>query len=221
MQYEADRGNDIAGEPSLTELTSKAIDILDNNEKGYFLVVESGRIDHGHHAGSAYNALTDTIEFSNAVQAAIDSTNPEETLILVTADHSHVFTIAGYPKRGNPILGKVVNVGATEPALAGDGMPYTTVGYTNGKGFRNLVNETDADLSYNDDALAGRQNLTTVDATTTGFHQETTVPLSSETHAGEDISLHASGPGAHLAQGVIEQSVVFHLINQSLGLIAK
>lgn len=221
MQYEADRGNDIAGEPSLTELTSKAIDILDNNEKGYFLVVESGRIDHGHHAGSAYNALTDTIEFSNAVQAAIDSTNPEETLILVTADHSHVFTIAGYPKRGNPILGKVVNVGATEPALAGDGMPYTTVGYTNGKGFRNLVNETDADLSYNDDALAGRQNLTTVDATTTGFHQEATVPLSSETHAGEDISLHASGPGAHLAQGVIEQSVVFHLINQSLGLIAK
>ena len=45
--------------------------------------------------------------------------------------------------------------------------------------------------------------------------------MSSETHAGEDISLHASGPGAHLAQGVIEQSVVFHIINQSLGLIAK
>ena len=221
MQYEADRSNDIAGEPSLTALTSKAIDILDNNEKGFFLVVESGRIDHGHHAGSAYNALTDTIEFSNAVQAAIDNTNPEETLILVTADHSHVFTIAGYPKRGNPILGKVVNVGATEPALAGDGMPYTTVGYTNGKGFRNLVNETDADLTYSADAVAGRQDLTTVDTTSTGFHQEATVPLSSETHAGEDISLHASGPGAHLAQGVIEQSVVFHIINQSLGLIAK
>ena len=221
MQYEADRSNDIAGEPSLTELTSKAIDILDNNDKGYFLVVESGRIDHGHHAGSAYNALTDTIEFSNAVQAAVDATDPEETLIIVTADHSHVFTMAGYPKRGNPILGKVVSVGSTEPSLASDGMPYTTLGYTNGKGFRNLVNETNADLSYNDDALAGRQNLTTVDTITTGFHQETTVPLSSETHAGEDISLHASGPGAHLAQGVIEQSVVFHLINQSLGLIAK
>jgi alkaline phosphatase len=221
MQYEADRSNDIAGEPSLTELTTKAIDILDNNDKGFFLVVESGRIDHGHHAGSAYNALTDTIEFSNAVQAAINNTNPEETLILVTADHSHVFTIAGYPKRGNPILGKVVNVGATEPALASDGMPYTTLGYTNGKGFRNLVNETDADLTYNDDALAGRQDLTTVDTTTTGFHQEATVPLSSETHAGEDISLHASGPGSHLAQGVIEQSVVFHIINQSLGLIAN
>ena len=221
MQYEADRANDIAGEPSLTEMTSKAIDILDNNDKGYLLVVESGRIDHGHHAGSAYNALTDTIEFSNAVQAAIDNTNPEETLILVTADHSHVFTIAGYPKRGNPILGKVVNVGATEPALADDSMPYTTVGYTNGKGFRDLGTETNADATYSDDAVAGRQDLTAVDTTSSGFHQEAAIPLGSETHAGEDISLHASGPGAHLAQGVIEQSVVFHIINQSLGLIAE
>ena len=221
MQYEADRENDIAGEPSLTELTSKAIDILDNNEKGFLLVVESGRIDHGHHAGSAYNALTDTIEFANAVKAAVANTNPEETLILVTADHSHVFTIAGYPKRGNPILGKVVNVGDTEPTLAADGMPYTTVGYTNGRGFRNLTNETNADATYGDDSVADRQDLTAVDTTATGFHQEATVPLSSETHAGEDISLHATGPGAHLAQGVIEQSVVFHIINQSLGLIAN
>ena len=125
MQYEADRANDIAGEPSVAEMTEKAINILDNNDKGFFLMVESGRIDHGHHAGSAYNALTDTLAFEAAVKAAYENTNPEETLILVTADHSHVFTIAGYPKRGNPILGKVVNVGSDEPATAADDMPYT------------------------------------------------------------------------------------------------
>ncbi|OKY26957.1 alkaline phosphatase [Thalassotalea sp. PP2-459] len=221
MNYEADRENDISGEPSLSQMTEKAIDVLSNNDKGYLLVVESGRIDHGHHAGSAYNALTDTIEFANAVQKAIDATNPEETLILVTADHSHVFTIAGYPKRGNPILGKVVNVGATEPALAADGMPYTTLGYTNGLGFRNLQMETDADQSYNESAVAGRQDLTIVDTNTPGFHQEAAIPMGSETHAGEDISLHAQGPGAHLAQGVIEQSVIFQLINKSLGLIGN
>lgn len=219
MQYEADRANDIAGEPSLTELTTKAIDVLDNNDKGFLLVVESGRIDHAHHAGSAYNALTDTIEFSKAVQAAIDSTNPEETLILVTADHSHVFTIAGYPKRGNPILGKVVSVGEIEPAEAADGMPYTTLGYTNGLGFRNLVDETNANATYSDDHAAGRHDLTGIDTTTSGFHQEALVPLGSETHAGEDISLHAMGPGAHLVQGTVEQSVIFHIINESLNLI--
>ena len=218
MQYEADRANDVAGEPSLTDMTTKAIEVLGKNDNGFFLTVESGRIDHAHHAGNAYNALNDTIEFAKAVQAAVDNTNPEETLILVTADHSHVFTIAGYPKRGNPILGQVVAVGATTPSLAADDMPYTTVGYANGLGFRNLGSETDADASYTSAAVAGRVELNGVDTTTPGFHQEATVPMGSETHAGEDISLHAKGPGAQLAQGVIEQNVVFHLINQALEL---
>ena len=222
MQYEADRANDSdGGEPSLSAMTAKAIDILDNNDKGFFLTVESGRIDHGHHAGSAHGALTDTIEFANAVQAAVDATNPEETLILVTADHSHVFTIAGYPKRGNPILGKVVAVGQTTPSTAAGGMPYTTLGYTNGRGFMDLGAETNADASYSNPINAGRQDLTSVDPTTPGFHQEALIPTSSETHAGEDISLHAFGPGAHLAQGVVEQSVIFHIIDQSLGLTAR
>ena len=221
MQYEADRANDVAGEPSLSEMTSKAIDILDNNDKGFFLTVESGRIDHAHHAGNAYNALNDTIEFAKAVQMAIDSTNPEDTLIIVTADHSHVFTIAGYPKRGNPILGKVVGVGKTEASLAKDGMPYTTLGYTNGRGYQNLGAETNADATYDLDIAAGRADLTSVDTTTAGFHQEALVPRSSETHAGEDVAIFASGPGAHLVTGTNEQSLIFHIMNYAANLTAS
>lgn len=221
MQYEADRENDISGEPSLSEMTEKAIDVLDNNQKGFFLMVESGRIDHGHHAGSAYNALTDAIELSKAVEKAKAMTSDEDTLILVTADHGHVFTIAGYPKRGNPILGKVVSVGATEPALAADGMPYTTLGYMNGPGYRDLGTETDADEVYTSAAVAGRQDISNVDTTTSGYHQETLVPLSSETHSGEDVALHASGPGAQLVQGAVEQNTVFHIINQALDLVKE
>lgn len=221
MQYAADRENDILGEPSLREMTSKAIDILDNNEEGFFLMVEAGRIDHGHHAGSAYGALTDTIAFADAVQAAVDSTNPEETLIIVTADHSHVFTMAGYPKRGNPILGKVIGVGETEPSLAADGMPYTTLGYTNGKGFRNLGAETNADASYSSAAITGRQDLTMVDTTSTGFHQEALVPMGSETHAAEDVGIYTMGPGAHLITGTNEQSVIFHVMDYAADLVTK
>ncbi|SMF17950.1 alkaline phosphatase [Alteromonadaceae bacterium Bs31] len=217
MQYEADRDKDIAGEPSLADMTDKAIAILDNNQNGFFLMVESGRIDHGHHAGSAYSALTDTIEFAKAVQAAVEATG-DDTLILVTADHSHVFTIAGYPKRGNPILGKVVAVGSTTPATASDGMPYTTLGYTNGLGFAELGTETNADARYDMAADNGRVDLSSVNTETPGYHQEALIPLGSETHAGEDISIHAMGPGAHKAQGTVEQSVVFHLINQALAL---
>ncbi|MFT4926998.1 MAG: alkaline phosphatase [Phenylobacterium sp.] len=219
MQYEADRGNDIAGEPSLSEMTSKAIDILDNNPKGFFLMVESGRIDHGHHAGSAYSALTDTIEFSNAVQAAVNATNPEDTLIIVTADHSHVFTIAGYPKRGNPILGKVIGVGSDTPTLAADGMPYTTVGYTNGPGVQDFGQQTNADAVYEATPVTGRVDLSTIDTEAAGFHQEALVPRSSETHAGEDVGIYAFGPGAHLVTGTNEQSVIFHVMDYAADLV--
>ena len=213
MQYEADRGNDIAGEPSLAEMTAKAIDLLDNNEKGFFLSVESGRIDHAHHAGNAFNALNDAIEFSKAVQAAVDATDDEDTLIIVTADHSHVFTIAGYPKRGNPILGKVVGIGSEEPSLASDGMPYTTLGYTNGLGYRDLGDETDADAAYMEAAVTGRVDLTNVETQMPGFHQEALVPLSSETHAGEDVAVYAMGPGSQLVTGTNEQSLIFHIMD--------
>ncbi|MGS0673508.1 alkaline phosphatase [Shewanella sp. 0m-4] len=198
MQYEADRANDTAGEPSLTEMTTKSIELLNKNEDGYLLIVESGRIDHAHHAGNAYRAMMDTVELSNAVQAAVENTNPEETLIMVTADHSHVFTIAGYPKRGNPILGLVHNIDGSV-AVAQDGKPYTTVGYTNGPG-----------------AVVGqRDDLSSVDTQDKEFMQQALVPMSSETHAGEDITLHATGPGSDLVQGVIEQNVIFHIINQA------
>jgi alkaline phosphatase len=58
MRYEADRSLDVAGEPSLAEMTAKAIQVLKKNPRGFYLMVESGRIDHGHHAGNAHRALT-------------------------------------------------------------------------------------------------------------------------------------------------------------------
>jgi len=216
MQYEADRANDIAGEPSLAEMTEKAIKILDNNDDGFFLMVESGRIDHAHHAGNAYNALQDTIELSEAVAIADELTSNRDTLIIVTADHGHVFTIAGYPKRGNPILGKVVGVGADEPSLASDGMPYTTVNYMNGRGHVAVdPSETNADAGYGAAINAGRVDLTAVDTTAPGFHQEALVPLSAETHSGEDVGIYAKGPGAHLVTGTNEQSIIFHVMNHA------
>ncbi len=213
MQYEADRGNDIAGEPSIAEMTSAAIKVLDNNEQGFFLMVESGRIDHAHHAGNAYGALHDTIAFAEAVDTADKLTDDEDTLIIVTADHGHVFTIAGYPKRGNPILGKVVNVGSDEAATAADGTPYTTLGYTNGLGFRNLGDVTNSDASYLDGPDTGRKDITDVDTTTPGYHQEALIPLGSETHSGEDVGIYAKGPGAFLVNGTNEQSVIFHVMD--------
>ncbi|PID66891.1 MAG: alkaline phosphatase [Gammaproteobacteria bacterium] len=215
MSYAADHANH-PEQPSLSEMTKKAIQILHNNPKGFYLMVEGGRIDHAHHAGNAYAALTDTVEFANAVRVAYENTNPQETLILVTADHGHVMTIGGYPKRGNPILGKVVDAGKSTASKAGDGKPYTTINYTNGRGMMDLGEETDADKGYQQDINAGRRDLTHIDTTRPGYHQEALIPRKSETHSGEDVALFATGPASQLVRGTMEQSVIFHIMNKAL-----
>jgi alkaline phosphatase len=200
MEYEQDRAADTGKEPTLAAMTRKAIEVLQANDtgKGFFLMVEAGRIDHGHHAGNAARALSDTVALSDAVRVARKLTSEEDTLLVVSADHSHVFTIAGYPDRGNDILGKVVTDGRL--ALADDGRPYTTLGYGNGPGYR---------------GGNGRPDLTATDTSHPDFLQEATVPLGSETHAAEDVGIYASGPGAHAFQGVVEQNVIFHVMSQS------
>ena len=99
MTYVAERIPETT-EPTLAEMTSAAIDLLAQDENGYFLMVEGGRIDHGHHDGKPGYALLETQAFARAIEAALEKVDLEETLVLVTADHSHVFTIAGYPVRG-------------------------------------------------------------------------------------------------------------------------
>ena len=64
-----------------------------------------GRIDHGHHEGRASAALHDLVAMADAVAVADSMTSKDDTLIVVTADHSHTMAISGYSKRGNPILG--------------------------------------------------------------------------------------------------------------------
>jgi alkaline phosphatase len=221
LRYETDRAAKQAPEPSLQAMTAQAIAILDNNPRGFLLVVEAARIDHAHHAGNAYNALSDTIELSKAVKTAIENTDPKDTLIIATADHGHVFTMAGYPKRGNPILGKVVAVDEMEPTLAADNLPYTTLGYAIGRGHRHLGTETNADMAYRSAINAGRKDLRGLDTTQPGFYQEVLIPNQAETHSGEDVPIYAIGPGAHLITGSHEQTVIFHAVNYAAGLSAK
>ena len=107
----------------------------------------------------------------------------------------------------------MVNVGSDEAATAADGTPYSTLGYTNGLGFRNLGDVTNSDASYLEGPDTGRKDITDVDTTTPGYHQEALIPLGSETHSGEDVGIYAKGPGAFLVNGTNEQSVIFHVID--------
>uniref|UniRef100_A0A4W5PBI3 Alkaline phosphatase n=1 Tax=Hucho hucho TaxID=62062 RepID=A0A4W5PBI3_9TELE len=171
-------------DPSITETTEKAIRILSKNPKGFFLLVEGGRIDQGHHASRASMALHETVAFDNAVAKGLELTNEEETLTLVTADHSHAFTFNGYPFRGQSILGK-------SPLYGKDMLPYTTLMYGNGPGYK-VVDNKRPDIQSKD------------------YVQLSAVPLDTETHGGEDVAVLARGPMAHLFHGVQEQSYLAH-----------
>ena len=216
MKYEADRAKDKAGEPSLAEMTDLAIKRLQQNEDGFVLMVEGGRIDHAHHDGNAARALEDTVAFDAAVQKALDLTTREDTLIVVTADHSHTLTINGYPKRGNPLLGLAVDV-AGETSKASDGKPYTTLSYANGPGAVFPEVPEDAPEGTEAEAVA-RPDLTGVDTTDVEFKQQSLVPMGSETHAGDDVPVFAWGPFAHAFGGVIEQNLIFHVMAKAVGL---
>ena len=198
MQFDADRGRDPGQEPSLKDMTLKALELVENDPDGYFLLIEAGRIDHAHHFGNAYRALVDTVALDEAVAATVSRVNLEDTLVIVTADHSHTFTISGYPPRGNPILGKV-DQGENRVFPDAAGKPCTTLSYANGPGYR-----------------AEYPDLTEVDTEAHNYQQIAAVPLAVETHAGEDVAAYATGKGASWIRGVMEQNRLFHVMHRTL-----
>lgn len=227
MQYEDDRARDRGGEPSLAELTRAAIANLSKHPHGYVLMVEGARIDHANHSGNAARALGDTIALSDAVKAAVEATSAEDTLIIVTADHSHTLNFVGYPARGNPILGKVKDkggedgAGALDLARDGLGLPYTTLSYANGPGYTGASNQQPAGPKKfphspsSFEPASGRPDLTHVDTEHVDYMQEALVPSKSESHGGEDVGIWARGPGSKAVRGTLEQNAIYHLIVQA------
>lgn len=214
MGFDSERKKDGSGEPSLTDMTKKAIAILKRNPEGFFLMVEGARIDHAHHMGNAYRALDETREFANAVRAAMTATDSKDTLIIVTADHSHALTISGEPKRGNPILGKVVGIGgdgkaSDQPLRALDERPYTTLNYANGPGAI-AVHSATMDAAGKPDRA--RRDLGNIDTTKHDYLQQALIPLKSASHSGEDVPIYASGPWAQLFHRTVEQNYIYHVM---------
>lgn len=195
------------GEPSLTEMTEAAITHLSQNKKGYFLMVEAGRVDHGNHGNSLHRAVSDNVAFAKAVERAMELTSEQDTLIIVTADHAHGVAFNGYCGRGSPVTGLCYKVDSQgekhkdEPNKTKDGKTYTVAGYLNGRGPK-----------YAGDGKV----LTNEEATSPNFLHNTHIHLKSEAHSGADVAIYASGPWAHLFEGTMEQNYIFHVMNHAV-----
>ena len=213
MSYEADRPET---EPSLTDLTEVAIRNMQGNENGYYLMIEGGRVDHANHDGNMARAVADGEAFALAIEKALTMVDTEDTLVIVTADHGHGLEFNGYCGRGTPITGLCYDVAdngtehAETLAKGLDGKPYTVAGYMNGPGSV-MVQEEGAN-----DYTGSRPDLTQEQATDIDYLQQALIPMSSETHSGEDVAVFARGPWSHLFDGVIEQNVIFHVMNKAV-----
>ena len=243
MEFDYDHSNDLGGEPSIKDMTVKAIQLLQGSSRrrseGYFLHVEAGRIDHAHHGGNAYRALTDMQALDEAIGAAAQMVDLRDTLIIVSADHSHVFSIAGYPMRplqelpyavtgfapgyehsqaaGHGILDVVWDLNQTtgfvEPSTDRNGVPYTTLGYQNGPGYRGSSR-----VDPRADAFPGLGGVVPSGPAHPAYLQESAVPTpGSETHAGEDVAIYAIGAGADHVRGTVKNTHIFFTMKRALG----
>ncbi|WP_081849367.1 alkaline phosphatase [Aeromonas jandaei] len=202
LDYELDRVAKGAAntQPSLSEMTAKAIDLLSQNSQGYFLMVEGGRIDHALHGTNAKRSLTDAVALDDAVKTALGKVDLKDTLIVVTADHDHTMTINGYSAKGNKVLDLVKNGdGSTQNDV--DGKPFTTLVFGNGP------NRPDV-----------RPTLTSDQVMADDYLQETGVKLGSETHGGGDVMLFADGAGSSRFKGTLDNTKVFGKLKEALGM---
>lgn len=151
--YTADRPAGEAAPPTLVQMTEAAIDLLSRRPEGYVLLVEGGLIDKAHHVNDAGRALGEVLELSDAVEAALKKIDLTETLVVVTADHSHGLTLSAPADRDAPILGPAMHDGRTVPDK--DGKPYAILNYATGPGGPNraLVPLKDAEHTGEDVAV--------------------------------------------------------------------
>ncbi|GAB1608181.1 hypothetical protein Ahia01_001102300 [Argonauta hians] len=193
MQYDIDRDNSSKGEPSLAEMVEKAIKILKRDKDGFFLFVEGGKIDSAHHDILAKKALYEGLGLDKAVEKAVSMVDLDETLVIVTADHSISFATLGYGTRKNPILGLVDRIAW---GGAKDGKPYASLVYASG-------------LNY---PCKDRQDLHKVDTADKEYKPQVGVPMEYSAHTGEDVAIYATGPWSHLYDGVQEESNIHHFM---------
>jgi alkaline phosphatase len=215
LAYDAER--DPAKQPSLAELTRKAVSLLaQKGDQGFFLMVEGGLIDHALHGTRAKRALQETAAFDAALKAAImevQKIDPglKHTLIVATADHDHTLLINGYSPRSGPttpdkpgVLGLVRSLPDGKIKLDKDGAPYAILGF--GTGEHRVQG-----------SRAAQAGLTDAIVSADDYHQEAAVRMKSETHGGADVYLGATGAGAELFRGTIDNTRVFTLIKEAAG----
>jgi alkaline phosphatase len=225
-------------QPDLTEQVRVSLDILSRNDKGFVLMVESGRIDKYSHSLDWERAVYDTIMLDNAVKVAKDFAAPRnDTLIIVVADHAHPVSLIGTYDDERPGRELRDKLGVYQNSKVPNYPPPNAAGYPERVDvsrrlafvFGAFPDYCDIGRPYLDmenvpavPDLARRAYVANETyCNTPGAARRTgNLPLDVGVgvHAADDVVLTASGPGAELFHGRIDNTRVFRIMATALGL---
>ena len=188
--------------PSLAEMTRVALKSLDQNPKGFFLMVEGSEIDWAGHDNSIVDVISEMEDFIEAVQVVLDfARNNQDTLVIITADHETGGMSIGrdniYHWDSKPLNG----VKATPTALAARFLageePLSVFIAANVQFELNKAEAESLDATPRDKAAVG-------DAIIDLFNKRTLTGWSTTGHTGVDVPLYVYGPGSERFHGVMQ-----------------
>jgi len=195
----------------------RALEARDQDDNGWFLMVEGGRVDHANHAGNIFRTVTEGAAYQEAVEWALEHLDPVETLVVSTSDHGHALGFNGYCGRGSPVTGLCYRQDdegerhLNEALLGDDNRTFTVASFLNGEGSVLVPNGSNA-LEPAPHGGWARPLLSAEEAEQPDYQQQALVPLPSETHSATDVAVYALGPSSQLLFGTIEQSWIFHVM---------
>jgi alkaline phosphatase len=207
-------------EPSLSEMTKKAIELLDQKTggKGFYLQVEGALIDKRSHDNDAAQTLGEVKAFDDAVAAALDFANKDgNTLVIVTADHEtggfniiEKGTFTNAEAAGPPINVDSGNAANNSTPIRRDGNsrdPDRSAGASNGAGATDPKNFGPATFRTPDDPPEVKDG--SKDASLW-------LAYASGNHTGADVPVYAYGPGSEQLQGSVDNTDLFDIVGKAL-----
>ncbi|WP_054951303.1 alkaline phosphatase [Numidum massiliense] len=210
MAPELDR--DETNEPSLQEMTAKAIDILSQNSSGFFLMVEGSQIDRASHAHDAAWAMKDIAAFEQAVQTAVDFARADgHTLVVIAGDHdTGGMSVGGYNKK-EANLEVLRHVNASGNAIA------AKLNADRSNVAEIVFQHTGITLTAEEGEAIKRAEQP-ARAINVVISKRAAVSWTSDTHTGTDIPLYAYGPSSHTFAGLRDNTELPRLIAAALQL---
>jgi len=211
MLFDIDRN--LSRQPSLAEMTVKAISIMDNKNEGFFLMVEGGRIDHTAHANDPAALYRDVLAFDEAVRVAIDYANTNRhTMVIVVADHETGGLILGTGGEDGEtdmgILNNVTKSAGYMAILIGRGTPIADV-------LRDYAGIDDLSA----DEVAGIQEAANKgDAIANVISSRAGVKFNSYGHTGVTVPVMAAGKYEQALTGLVDNTDIAKVIAEAMKL---